>query len=121
MYSSLAIALSIVSGFMACLLFILGIYFGNDKKRSKIILIWACFFLGASFANMEWAFWIENDNIFTVFFSWNFPVMSYFLIWFFFITWLFETRKERKIWIILLILFILVSIYAMINTNVILV
>jgi len=119
MYSNLAIAFSIVSGFMACLLFILGMYFEKDKKRSRIILIWACFFLGASFANMEWAFWIENDNIFIALFNGNLPVIGYFLIWFAFIIWLFESRKERKVWIILLILLILISIYAMINTNVI--
>jgi len=121
MYSNLAISFSIVSGFMACLLFILGMYFEKDKKRSRFILIWACLFLGASFANMEWAFWIEGDNIFTVFFSGNFPVVSYFLIWFAFIIWLFEKRKERKVWIIFLIFLILISIYAMINTNVIVV
>jgi len=119
MYSNIAMSFSLVSGFMACLLFILGMHFEKDKKRSKFILIWACFFLGASFANMEWAFWIEGDNIFTVFFNGNFPVVGYFLIWFSFIVWLFERRRERKIWIILLILLILISIYAMINTNII--
>ena len=119
MLSNLAVAFSIVSGIMACFLFILGISFEKDKKKSRIILIWACLFLAASFTNMEWAFWLEGENIFRYFFGGCLPMIYYFLVWFVFIIWLFESRKERKIWIILLILLILISLYAMKDTKVI--
>jgi len=97
---------------MACILFIFGMYSEKEKKKSKIILIWACLFLASSFAGLEWAFWLEGYDMFNLFFSFKFPLVVYFLIWFFFIIWLFEVRKERKIWVILLILLIAVVLIA---------
>ena len=113
MIPDMAISFSLVSGMMACLLFILGRYTGKDKKKSRIILIWACLFLAGSFASLEYAFWLDGYNMFTLFFSFNFPLVVYFAIWFAFIIWLFESRKERKIWIILLILLIITTLIAM--------
>jgi len=113
MFANLALSYSLISGIMSCLLFILGMYLEKDKKKSRIILIWACLFLASSFAGLESAFWAEGYNIFELFFNLNLPLVYYFIVWFVFIIWLFESRKERKIWIILLILLIIVSIIAM--------
>lgn len=113
MFTDLPLTYSIVAGIMACFLFILGIYLEKEKKKSKILLIWACFFLASSFAGLESAFYAEGYNIFEMVLSFNPPLISYFAVWFLFIIWLFESRKERKIWVILLILLIIVVIIAM--------
>jgi len=115
MFANIAISYSLIAGIMSSLLFIVGMYLEKDKKKSKIILIWACLFLASSFAGLESAFWAEGYNIFELVFGLNFPLDYYFIVWLGFIIWLFESRKERKIWIILLILLIIATIFA-INT-----
>lgn len=112
MFANLALSYSLISGIMSCLLFILGMYLKKDKKKSRIILIWACLFLASSFAGLESAFWAEGYNIFELVFKLNFPLVYYLVVWFGFIIWLFESRKERKIWVILLILLIIAIIFA---------
>lgn len=113
MIPTVALSYSIVSGLMACLLFIVGMFWEKDKKKSKIILIWACLFLASSFAGIESALWSEGYNMFNLVLNFNFPLTAYFIIWFAFIIWLFESRKERKIWVILLILLIITTVVAM--------
>jgi len=113
MFTDLPLSYSIIAGLMACFLFILGIFLEKEKKKSRILLIWACFFLAISFAGLESAFYAEGYNMFELVFNLNLPLVSYFAVWFAFIIWLFESRKERKIWIILLILLITVVIIAM--------
>ena len=112
MIPDMAISFSVVSGFMACLLFIFGMYSEKNKKKSRIILIWACLFLAGSFTGLEWAFWLEGYNMFNLVSKFTFPLIVYFGIWFGFIIWLFESRKERKVWIILLILLIIMILIA---------
>ena len=113
MFTYLPLAYSIVAGMMACFLFILGIFLEKEKKKSRILLIWACFFLATSFTGLESAFYAEGYNIFNLVLGFNFPLVSYFAVWFIFIIWLFESRKERKIWITLLILLIITVLIAM--------
>jgi len=113
MLPEMAISFSLVSGIMACLLFIFGMHSVKDKKKSRIILIWACLFLAGSFAGLEWAFWLAGYNMFNLVLQFTFPLIVYFGIWFGFIIWLFESRKERKVWIMLLILLIITTLIAM--------
>ena len=113
MIPSVALSYSLVSGLMACLLFVLGMFWEKDKKKSRNILIWACLFLAGSFAGLESALWAEGYNMFDLVLRFNFPLTVYFIIWFVFIIWLFETRKERNVWIVLLILLVLVTLVAM--------
>ena len=113
MFTNLALSYCLIAGFMSSLLFIFGMYLEKDKKKSRIIMIWACLFLASSLAGLESAFWAEGYNIFELFFKLNLPLVSYIIVWFGFIIWLFESRKERKIWIILLVLLIIVTIFAM--------
>jgi hypothetical protein len=113
MFTNLALSYSLISGIMSSLLFILGIYLEKDKKKSRIILIWACLFLAGSLTGLESAFYAEGYNIFELVLKLNLPLIFYLIVWFGFIIWLFESRGERKIWIILLILLIIVSIFAM--------
>lgn len=110
MISNLAISFSLISGIMSCLLFTAGMYLEKEKKKSRTILIWACLFLAGSFAGLEWAFWLEGYDMFELVFSFTFPLIVYFAIWFGFIIWLFESRKERKIWIALSLFLILVML-----------
>jgi len=112
MFANLALSYSLISGIMSCLLFILGMYLEKDKKKTRIILIWACLFLASSFAGLESAFWAEGYNMFELVFEFNLPLIYYLIVWFGFIIWLFESRKERKIWVILLILLIIATIFA---------
>jgi len=113
MLSYLALAYSIVAGIMSCLLFTLGIFLEKEKKKSRLLLLWGCMFLASSFAGLESAFYNEGLNIFELVLKFNFPLVVYFSIWFVFIIWVFESRKERKIWIILLILLIITVLIAM--------
>ena len=112
MFANLTLSYSLISGIMSCLLFIFGMYSEKDKKKSKIILIWACLFLASSFAGLESAFWVQGYNIFELVLKLNLPLVYYFIVWFGFIIWLFESRKERKIWVILLILLIIATVFA---------
>ena len=105
MLSNPALSFSIIAGVMSCLLFVLGIYLEKDK-RSRSLLLWACLFLASSFVGLEWVFWLEGYNMFNLVFELTFPLVVYFVVWFAFIIWLFESRKERKILIILGILLI---------------
>lgn len=112
MISSIALSFSIVSGVMACVLFMAGMFLEKNKKKSKILLIWACLFLAGSFAGLEWSFWLEGYNMFDLVFSFTFPLIVYFAIWFCFIIWLFESRQERKIWVMLLLILVFVTLMA---------
>jgi len=113
MIPSVALTYSLVSGLMASLLFIAGMFLEKNKKKSRVILIWACLFLAGSFAGLESALWSEGYNMFDLVLNFNFPLTVYFIIWFTFIIWLFESRKERKIWVVLLVLLIITTIFAM--------
>lgn len=113
MIPDIAISFSIVSGIMACLLFIFGMYLEKNRKKSRTILIWACLFLAGSFAGLEWAFWLEGYDMFRLVLGFRFPLLVYFGIWFGFVIWLFESRKERRIWIILLVILIIITVIAM--------
>lgn len=112
MLSNLALSFSIISGIMACFLFFIGLT-SREKKKARILLLWACLFLASSFAGLEWAFWFEGYNLFNLVLKPTFPLVVYFGVWFVFIIWLFESRKERLIWVMLLILLIIVVLIAM--------
>ena len=112
MMQNIVISYSIVAGIMASLLLVFSLFFEKNKKRSRILLIWAVLFLASSFATSEYAFWLEGYDLFQLVFSFNFPLIVYFAIWFAFLVWVFESRKERKIWMILFILLVITVIIA---------
>lgn len=107
MIQDIVIGYSIVAGVFASLLLVFSLFFEKDKKKSRILLIWSVLFLASSFTTSEYAFWLEGYNLFELVFSFNFPLIIYFGIWFAFIIWIFEMRGERKIWVIVFILLII--------------
>ena len=111
--TDILITYSLLTGIFSILLFIFTLFFEKDRKRSKILLIWAVLFLAASFAATEYAFWVEGVYLFDLIFKFNFPLISYFTIWLAFIVWLFEGRKERTVWIIFAIALILLTIVSL--------
>jgi len=104
---------SVLAGIFSILLFIFTLYSEKDKKKSKNLLIWAVLFLAAAFAATEYAFWLEGFYLFDIISKFNFPLLSYFVIWFAFIVWLFESMKERTIWVIFAIALVLLTIAAL--------
>ena len=112
MISNLALSFSLIAGIMACFLFVFGLSKEREKKKSRVILLWACLFLASSFGGLEWAFWLEGYDMFNLVFEFTFPLVVYFVVWFAFIIWVFEMRKERKIWIILFLLLVLMVLVA---------
>ena len=104
---------AILSGMMSIVLMVFTIFFEKDKKRSRTLLIWAALFLASSFAVTEYAFWMEGYNLFTFVLLFNFPLVVFFATWFTFLIWLFESRSERKVWMLLLALLIVTVIVAM--------
>jgi len=112
MLTEVFLGYSIVAGIMGSLLMIFTLFFEKDKKKSRMLLIWSVLFLASSYAASESAFWYEGYNLFELVFKLNGPLIAYFGIWFGFIIWIFETRKERKIWIILFILLLIVVFIA---------
>ena len=112
MIQDIIISYSLVAGIMASLLLVFSLFLEKNKKRSRILLVWSVLFLASSFAMSEYAFWLEGYNLFELVFSFNFPLVVYFAIWFAFLIWIFESRRERKIWIILFILLIITLIIA---------
>jgi hypothetical protein len=111
MLTNIILVYSLLAGVFAALLFAFTLFFGKEKKKSRNYLIWAVLFLASSFLATEYAFWLEGYNLFE-FAPKSFPLIFYFGIWFAFIVWLFESRKERKVWIIFLILLIIAILVA---------
>jgi len=112
MITNIILTYSLIAGIMSICLFVFGIFFEKNKKKSRNLLIWAVLFLASSFLATEYAFWLEGYNLFELTFKFNFPLLFYFGIWFVFIIWLFESRKERVVWVIFLILVIIAIIIA---------
>lgn len=106
MLTNIVLVYSLLAGMMSILLLVFTLFFEKNKKRSKALLIWSILFLAASFTASEYAFWLEGYNLFMLILKFNFPLIVYFGIWLAFIIWLFEKRKERKIWIIFFILLV---------------
>lgn len=104
---------AILSGMMSIALTVFTIFFEKNKKRSRTLLIWASLFLASSFAVTEYAFWIEGYNLFTFVLLFNFPLVVFFATWFTFLIWLFESRGERRVWVLLLVLLVVVVLIAM--------
>ena len=104
---------AVLSGMMSIALTVFTIFFEKDKKRSRTLLIWAALFLASSFAVTEYAFWIEGYNLFTFVLLFNFPLVVFFATWFTFLIWLFESRGERRVWVLLLVLLVIVVLIAM--------
>jgi hypothetical protein len=110
--SNIVVGYSVVAGIMASLLIVFSLFFEKDRRKSRNLLIWAVLFLASSFAASEYAFWLEGYNLFDLVFGFNFPLIVYFGAWFIFVAWVFETRGERKVWMLLLILLIVVVLIA---------
>lgn len=105
---------SLLAGIMSMLLMVFTIFFEKNKKRSRVLLIWSVLFLASSFAASEYAFWLDGYNLFNfVLLRFNFPLLAFFGVWFAFLIWLFESRGERKIWMLLLVLLAIVVLIAM--------
>ena len=104
--------LSILAGLFSISLFIFTIFFEKYRKKSNILLIWAVLFLAAAFAAAEYAFWLEGFYLFDIISKFNFPLLSYFAIWFAFIVWIFESRGERKVWVFLATALVLLTAIA---------
>jgi len=101
--SDVELVYALLAGIMSVALTIVGAYFEKDRKRGTKILIWAALFLGISFGVTENALWNEGYNLFEMVFSFNFPLVAFFAVWFAFLAWLFESRGERKVWMMLLV------------------
>jgi len=94
---------ALLAGMMSVALTIVGAHFEKDRKRGTKILVWAALFLAISFGMTENALWNEGYNLFELVFSFNFPLVAFFLVWFAFLAWMLESRGERKIWVALLL------------------
>ncbi len=111
--TDILIVYSLLAGFFSIALFIFTLFFEKDKKKSRALFIWAILLLAAAFAASEYALWLEGVYLFDLVFKFNFPLISYFTIWFAFIIWLFESRKERNVWIIFAVALALLTIVAL--------
>lgn len=107
-------SLSLLAGIMAVMLFAFSLFVEKNKRRSRNFLIWAVLFLAAAFAAAENAMWREGIYLFYItILRPSFPIVSYFAIWFAFVIWIFETRRERKLWVLFLVLLIILSLAAL--------
>lgn len=97
----LALAIAMIAGGMSIMLFHVAFrHAGKGKGEARNILVWAVFFLGASFGGLEWSFYLLGYNLFLFF---AFPLIAFFAVWFAFIVWTFEVRKERRVWLAFLV------------------
>ena len=108
--------LAIISGLLASLLLFFGGFIEKDKRKAWFALIWGTLFLGASFAALEYAFWLAGVDMFELSFH-SFPLLAYFAIWFGFIIWAFEKQGKRKTWLVLAGLLIAIIIIARLCMN----
>ncbi len=102
-----AVAMALLSGIMSVVLFYMGLTRDSDK-----VLLWAVIFLGVSFGMFEWSLWLSGKDMFRLFFSFTFPLVSWFLAWFAFVIWLFEERGKRAYWVALLIVLAVLTLVA---------
>lgn len=110
--SNLILLYSLLSGIMSILLITLSFLPEKNKKRTRNLMIWATVFLGVCFGLSEYALWLNGHNLFQIVFSFSFPLLSFFTIWFAFLIWRFESMGERKVWILFLIILFLLVILA---------
>ncbi len=108
---------AVIAGLMAVMLFVFSIFIEKNKQKSRRYLIWAVVFLAAAFSATEYAFWLNGEYLYYLLLTPNIPLLFYFVIWFAFVVWVFESRGERKIWIILSILLFLLLIAAFLCPN----
>jgi len=66
------------------------------------LLVWAAAFLGAGFGLVEYSLWIGGENLFSIVFAPNVPMLAFFAVWFLFLAWLLEKQGKRKVWVALL-------------------
>ena len=105
----LALAIALIAAGMSIMLFHSAHRHGKGKKETRNILVWAVLFLGAAFGGLEWSFYLLGYNLFTFF---AFPLIAFFAIWFAFIIWTFEVRKERRVWAAFLISLAVLTVIA---------
>ncbi len=101
-----------IAGIMSVMLFAFSIFVERNKQKSRKYLIWAVLFLAAAFSATEYAFWLNGEYLYYLLLTPNVPLLFYFAIWLAFVVWVFESRGERKIWIIFSALLILLLIAA---------
>ncbi|MCX6820341.1 MAG: hypothetical protein NT016_00045 [Candidatus Aenigmarchaeota archaeon] len=112
-FSDVELVYALLAGVMSVALTVVGAYFEKDKKRGTRTLVWAALFLAVAFGVSENALWNQGYNLFTAVLSFNFPLVAFFGVWFAFLAWLFETRGERRTWIVLLIALVAMTLIAM--------
>jgi hypothetical protein len=103
---------ALLAGIMSVALTIVGAYFEKDRERGTRTLVWAALFLGIAFGVSENALWNGGYNLFEMVLSFNFPLVAFFGVWFAFLAWLFESRGERRIWILLLVALVILVVIA---------
>ena len=108
--------LAIIAGFISSILLFYGGFIEKDKRQSWFTMIWGTLLLAASFAALEYAFWLEGVDFFDLTFH-SFPLLAYFAIWFGFIVWIFERKGKRRTWLILAGLLVLIIIIARLCMN----
>ncbi|TAL48151.1 hypothetical protein EPN87_01220 [archaeon] len=113
MLTDVVLMMALLAGILSIALFTFTIFFEKNKRRSKILLVWATLFLAAAFVAIEYASWINGYFLFNIIPQFNFPLLAYFGIWFVFVAWLFESIGERKVWLILLATLLIVTVIAL--------
>jgi hypothetical protein len=110
--SDVVLLYSLLSGIMSALLITVSTALVKEKKKSRDLLIWGTVFLGVCFGLSEYALWLGGHNLFHIVFSFNFPLLAFFTVWFAFLIWRFESMGERKVWVAFLIILIILIITA---------
>ena len=115
--TDIVLVYALLAGIMSILLTLFTLYLEKNKKKSHDMLVWAALFLGTSFGATEYAFWVEGINFFQFVLFFNFPLVAFFAVWFGFLIWVFESRGERKTWVKLAIMLVILTIIANLCMN----
>jgi hypothetical protein len=107
MLSDISIAYAIIAG-----IFSIALIFYALKKKSEPFFVWALLFQLISWSGIEWAFWNEGYNMFTLVFEPIVPLASYFVGWCLFVIYLGETHFKRRDWVAFIVIVLLFAILA---------
>lgn len=98
---------ALIAGIMSIVLLVLSIQRKNDK-----FFIFSMAFLLVSWSGLEWALFLQGENLFKLVYQPIVPLTSYFLAWTLFVIFIAERYFKRLYWLLFLTAIAAISVIA---------
>lgn len=77
----------------------IALIFYSIKKKSEEYFLISLAFLIVSWSGIEWYYWLNGQNLFTLVFTPIVPLASYFVLWSGFVIYIAEKHFKRRDWV----------------------